>query len=170
MNHYNILKKPIKAMNTYGKTSTLKMKYIRTPKEIWNELIKEFKFTVDACASDKNHLVKKYWTKENSALDKNWDNEIVYCHPMYDTKIPKFVEKAFQHKCLTVFLLPASTNSQYFHKFFWDNKKCKSRSNVQIKFLPVINRQLGYKMGTDDGELPERGYLRPLMIIKVDNR
>jgi len=160
MSHYNILKKD----------KILKMKYIRTPKEIWNELIKEFKFTVDACASDKNHLVDKYWTKENSALDKNWDNEIVYCHPMYDTKIPKFVEKAFKHKCLTVFLLPASTNSQYFHKFFWDNKKCKSRSNVQIKFLPVVNRQLGYKMATDDGELPERGYLRPLMVIKVDNR
>ena len=160
MSHYNILKKD----------KILKMKYIRTPKEIWNELIKEFKFTVDACASDKNHLVDKYWTKENSALDKNWDNEIVYCHPMYDTKIPKFVEKAFKHKCLTVFLLPASTNSQYFHKFFWDNKKCKSRSNVQIKFLPVVNRQLGYKMATDDGELPERGYLRPLMLIKVDNR
>jgi len=160
MSHYNILKKD----------KILKMEYIRTPKEIWNELIKEFKFTVDACASDKNHLVEKYWTKENSALDKNWDNEIVYCHPMYDTKIPKFVEKAFKHKCLTVFLLPASTNSQYFHKFFWDNKRCKSRSNVQIKFLPVVNRQLGYKMATDDGELPERGYLRPLMVIKVDNR
>jgi|TARA_B100000282_G_scaffold152302_1_gene109643 hypothetical protein len=160
MSHYNILKKD----------KILKMEYIRTPKEIWNELIKEFKFTVDACASDKNHLVDKYWTKENSALDKNWDNEIVYCHPMYDTKIPKFVEKAFKHKCLTVFLLPASTNSQYFHKFFWDNKRCKSRSNVQIKFLPVVNRQLGYKMATDDGELPERGYLRPLMVIKVDNR
>ena len=160
MSHYNILKKD----------KILKMEYIRTPKEIWNELIKEFKFTVDACASDKNHLVDKYWTKENSALDKNWDNEIVYCHPMYDTKIPKFVAKAFEHKCLTVFLLPASTNSQYFHKFFWDNKRCKSRSNVQIKFLPVVNRQLGYKMATDDGELPERGYLRPLMVIKVDNR
>ena len=160
MSHYNILKKD----------KILKMEYIRTPKEIWNELIKEFKFTVDACASDKNHLVDKYWTKENSALDKNWDNEIVYCHPMYDTKIPKFVEKAFKHKCLTVFLLPASTNSQYFHKFFWDNKRCKSRNNVQIKFLPVVNRQLGYKMATDDGELPERGYLRPLMVIKVDNR
>ena len=46
---------------TYGKTSTLKMKYIRTPKEIWDQLKKEFKFTVDACASDKNHLVDKYF-------------------------------------------------------------------------------------------------------------
>ena len=28
------------------------------------------KFTVDACASDKNHLVSKYWTVNNSALNK----------------------------------------------------------------------------------------------------
>jgi len=161
--------KPIKAMNTYGRTSNLKMKYIRTPKEIWSRLKKQFKFTVDACASDKNHLLDKYWTAEDSALDKNWDNEIVYCHPMYDTKIPKFVEKAFKHKCITVFLLPASTHSVYFHKYFWCNKYCKSKDNVAIEFLPLTDRQ-GFKMATDDGELPERGYLRPLMIVQVDNR
>ena len=49
------------------------------------------------------------------------------------------------------------------------SKQSDCRAN-QIKFLPVVNRQLGYKMATDDGELPERGYLRPLMVIKVDNR
>ena len=32
------------------------MEFIRTPKEIWKSLSKEFKFTVDACASDKNYL------------------------------------------------------------------------------------------------------------------
>ena len=69
----------------------LKMEYVRTPKEIWDNLSSEFNFTVDACASDKNHLLPKYWTKENSALDKNWDGEIVYCHPMYDIHIPKLV-------------------------------------------------------------------------------
>ena len=170
MSHYNILKKPIKAMNTYGKTSNLKMKYIRTPKEIWLRLKKEFKFTVDACASKKNHLVDKFWTAEDSALDKNWDNEIVYCHPMYDTKIPKFVEKAFKHKCITVFLLPASTKAVYLHKYFWCSKHCRSRENVIIEFLPKPkDLQKGYLMGDDDNNLPDRGYLRPLMLVKVDN-
>ena len=28
------------------------MKWIRTPKEIWNILTKEFNFTVDACSSN----------------------------------------------------------------------------------------------------------------------
>ena len=93
------------------------MKYIRTPTEIWESLSKEFNFTVDACASDKNHLVDKYWTKEIDACTQNWDNEIVYCHPMYDGKIPRFIKKAFESKAMTVFLLPASTNSVYFHTY-----------------------------------------------------
>ena len=160
----------IAAHNTYGKRKTLKMKYIRTPTEIWEMLSQEFNFTVDACASDKSHLVDKYWTKEDSALTKNWDGEIVYCHPMYDTKIPRFVEKAMASKCLTVFLLPASTNSLYFHRHFWDNINHQFRKNIQVRFLPVIDRQFGYKMATDDGKLPERGYLRPLMIVVVNNR
>jgi hypothetical protein len=96
---------------------------------------------------------------------------IVYCHPMYDTKIPKFVKKAMESKCLTVFLLPASTNSLYFHKHFWDNINHKPRDNVQVRFLRKSkDEQHGFKMATDDGELPERGYLRPLMIVVVDRR
>jgi hypothetical protein len=49
-------------LNLLGKNINLKMKYLRTPEEIWESLSKEFKFTVDACASDKNHLLPKYWT------------------------------------------------------------------------------------------------------------
>ena len=82
--HYNLLAKD---------KQLLPMEYIRTPKEIWEVLSQEFAFTVDACASDKNHLVDKYWTKEQDALLQDWDHEIVYCHPMFDRYIPKFVRK-----------------------------------------------------------------------------
>ena len=46
-----------KQFNLLHNKNILKMEWIRTPKEIWTQLIKEFKFTVDACASDKNHLL-----------------------------------------------------------------------------------------------------------------
>ena len=32
-------------------------KYLRTPKDIWQQLSKEFNFTIDCCASDQNHLL-----------------------------------------------------------------------------------------------------------------
>ena len=61
-----------KQFNLLNTKKNLKMEFIRTPKEIWQSLSKEFKFTVDACASDKNHLVDKYWTKEIDACTQNW--------------------------------------------------------------------------------------------------
>ena len=140
------------------------MKWIRTPKVIWDNLCKEFEFTVDACASNKNHLVSKYWTKENSALDKDWDGEVVYCHPMYDINIPKFIKKAINSKCLSVFLLPASTNAIYFHKYLY------KKNNIDIRFLPRTKSNKGYKFFSDDNEEPKYGYIRPLMIVVIDTR
>ena len=77
-----------KVFGITSKNKLLEMKWIRTPKTIWEKLSKEFNFTVDACASDKNHLLPKYWTKETDALKQNWNNEVIYCHPMYDINIP----------------------------------------------------------------------------------
>ncbi len=151
-------------MGKTAKNQKLLMRWIRTPKIIWENLSNEFNFTVDACASDKNHLLPKYWTKNNSALNKNWDNEIVYCHPMYDIYIPKFIKKAMESKCITVFLLPASTNAKYFHKYLY------KKQNVDIRFLPREKGGGGYKFFSDDNEDPKTGYLRPLMIVVIDNR
>ena len=151
------------SFNITTKNKNLEMKWIRTPKVIWESLSNEFNFTVDACASDKNHLVPKYWTKENSALDNNWNGEVIYCHPMYDSKIPKFIKKAIDSKCLSVFLLPASTNAIYFHKYLY------KKPNVEIRFLPRTKSNTGYKMLSDDNEEPKFGYIRPLMIVIINN-
>jgi site-specific DNA-methyltransferase (adenine-specific) len=151
------------------KYKNLQNKYIKTPKIIWNKLSKEFNFTVDLCASDKNHLLPKYYTKENNALLQNWDNEIGYCHPIFDVNIPKFIAKAFKHNCTVVFLLPSSTNSKYFHNYLWDNKNHKVKKNVEIRFLQMTNRKNGYKFLTDDNKEPEFGYLKPLMIVIINN-
>ena len=129
------------------------MKWIRTPKEIWKPLSKEFNFTVDACASHNNHLLDKYWTKE-----------VVYCHPMYDNNIPKFIKKGIQSNSLCVFLLPASTNAKYFHDYLWCNIEHKPKENIQIRFLQKPDRN-GFYFANDLGELPKTGYLRPLMLV-----
>ena len=159
-NHFNLL--------TTG--DLLKMKYIRTPESIWESLSQEFNFTVDACASDKNHLVEKYWTKESNALEQNWDGEIVYCHPMYDQIIPKFIQKAISSNCLSVFLLPSSTNSVYFHKYLWDSSLHKPREEIEVRFLAKAKGLSGYKFLGENNEEPKTGYLRPLMVVVIDKR
>ena len=150
------------------KEKVLKMEYIRTPKEIWNDLSKEFNFTTDACASHKNHLCSKYWTKEDDALKQDWNDQVIYCHPMYDRYIPKFIKKAVESNSKCVFLLPSSTNSVYFHEYIWDDKKHKPKENIEIRFLKKPKGLYGFRFADDDGNLPKTGYLRPLMIIVIN--
>ena len=99
-------------------------KWLRTPKDIWSDLIKEFNFTI----SDKNHLLPRYYTIEDDCLTKDWSGEVAYIHPLFDSKIPKFVEKAFNTKNFTgVFLLPAATHTKYFHDHIYHNPNCEVR-------------------------------------------
>jgi site-specific DNA-methyltransferase (adenine-specific) len=108
--------KRVISKNTLSFSTSKVMKYLRTPKDIWEQLTKEFDFTIDACASDENHLLPKYYTKDNSCLDKDWTGEVVYCHPLFDMHIGNFVKKCYESKCTSVMLLPASTHTRYFHK------------------------------------------------------
>jgi len=150
---------------TLSFTCSKSMSYLRTPPNIWKDLTDEFDFTIDACASDDNHLLPKYYTKENSCLDKDWTNEVVYCHPMFDIYIGKFVEKCANEKCVSVMLLPASTHTRYFHKFIYN------KENVEIRFLEKPTR--GFRFGADDGSEDDGtsiGYIKPLMVVIFRNK
>ena len=151
-----------------GIKKELEFKWIRTPDIIWEDLKSEFDFTVDACASDYNHLLPKYWTKETDALKQNWNDEVIYCQPMFNQQIPKFLKKAIESNSLCVFLLPAGTNSNYFHDMLWDSKLHKPKDNIEIRFLPKADWRYGYKFKNEIGEEPETGYLRPLMLIIIN--
>jgi len=141
------------------------MKYLRTPKDIWEDLVKEFDFTIDICASNENHLLPRYYTIEDDALTKDWTGEIAYIHPLFDGKIGKFVEKAYNTPNLTaVFLLPASTHTKYFHEWFYHNPNC------EIRFLRKGLK--GFRFGHDDGtedDVSKIGYIKPLMIVVMKN-
>ncbi len=155
---------------TLSFSTSKSMKYLRTPIDIWDSISKEFDFTLDACASDKNHLLPKYYTKENCCLDKDWTGELVYLHPLFDMHIGKFVEKAFNSKCTTVMLLPASTHTRYFHSFIWDKEKNKPKENVEVRFLEKPNK--GFRFLNDDGsedDINKIGYIKPLMIVIFRN-
>jgi phage N-6-adenine-methyltransferase len=152
------------AKNTLSFTCSKSMEYLRTPKDIWCELSKEFEFTIDICASDENHLLPRYYTIETNALVQDWNNEVAYVHPLFDGKIGKFVEKASQSKGTFVFLLPASTHTKYFHEYFYN------KPNVEIRFLRKGTK--GFRFGKDDGtedDATKIGYIKPLMICIMRN-
>ena len=43
-----------------------------TPEEVYEELNKEFGFTLDPCATENNHKCSKYFTKELDGIKQNW--------------------------------------------------------------------------------------------------
>ena len=151
--------------NTLSFSCSKSMEYLRTPPDIWEALTKEFAFTIDVCASHENHLLPRYYTKDDDALTKDWSGEIAYIHPLFDGKIGKFVEKAYSTPNLTaVFLLPASTHTKYFHDYVYHNPQC------EVRFLR--KPQKGFRFGKDDGSADDPnaiGYIKPLMVIVMRN-
>ena len=54
-----------------------------TPQVFYDELNKEFNFTLDPCANHENHKTDKYFTKEDDGLKQDWSNNVVFCNPPY---------------------------------------------------------------------------------------
>lgn len=87
----------------------------RTPKELYLELDKEFKFDFDPCP---------FMSEDKTFLFKNWGKR-VYCNPPYNN-IYNFMEKALLeikkgNTKVAVFLLPSRTDSKWFHELVLPN-------------------------------------------------
>lgn len=46
-----------------------------TPQDFFDELDREFHFTLDPCADETNHKCKKFFTKEEDGLSRSWERE-----------------------------------------------------------------------------------------------
>ena len=92
-----------------------------TPDYIFNELNKEFNFTLDPCSNDYNYKVIKHYTLKENGLVQSWKNEVVFCNPPYNREISKWVKKSvFESKynnALVVMLIPSRTDTSYFHDY-----------------------------------------------------
>lgn len=53
-----------------------------TPQAFFDDLDKEFHFTLDAAASAGNAKCERYFTEQDNALNKEW-SESTYCNPPY---------------------------------------------------------------------------------------
>jgi len=88
----------------------------RTPRELFDVLHAEFRFTIDAAASADNALLPRYWDKHDDALSKYWRGERVWCNPPYSA-LPAWVGQASHQVMLgdcplVVMLLPADRTEQ----------------------------------------------------------
>lgn len=98
-----------------------------TPIDFYNKLNKLFgPFTLDPCASDENHKCDKYYTIETNGLEQSWEGETVFVNPPYsDIKawIKKSIEETKKPNTKVVLLIPARTDTKYFHELIVLNAK-----------------------------------------------
>lgn len=98
-----------------------------TPQGFFDNLYKEFNFTLDVCADESNYKLQRYFTQEEDGLSKEWEGETVFCNPPYSKKtkskpgqvdwIKKCYEQHIKYGITVVMLIAARTDTIAFHDY-----------------------------------------------------
>lgn len=100
-----------------------------TPQDFFDELDAEFHFDLDVCALPENAKCATYYTPEQDGLKQPWTGT-VWCNPPYGRQIGKWVERgaqAAQNGATVVMLLPARTDTRWFHDYIYNNPLAQIR-------------------------------------------
>lgn len=108
-----------------------------TPPEIFKPLQREFNITFDLCASRQNAKCAFYYTRRDNALKQSWvtcGDQSNWLNPPYGRRIGLWVAKASAEAkgylgATTVCLLPARTDTKWFHDYIYN------KPNVEVRFL-----------------------------------
>lgn len=65
-----------------------------TPQDFFDGVQKEFGLTLDVCATNENHKLWDWFTKEDDGLAQDWKGWRCWMNPPYGREIGKWVEKA----------------------------------------------------------------------------
>jgi len=66
-----------------------------TPLDLFQELDREFGFTLDVCADDWNHKTLRYFDKTADGLSQNWEG-VCWMNPPYGRQIGAWLKKAYE--------------------------------------------------------------------------
>ena len=89
-----------------------------TPQDFFDKLDEEFHFDLDVCALPENAKCTRYFTPDIDGLKQEWTGT-VWCNPPYGRQIGKWVEKAYKSDCTVAMLLPARTDTKWFHDYIY---------------------------------------------------
>lgn len=143
-----------------------------TPFNLFLQLEREFgPFDLDPCASPETAKCSQFFTPEDDGLSQDWFGK-VFMNPPYGKNIIRWVRKAYQESqrgCMVVCLLPASTDTIWFHKYclkgeirFLRGRLCFGASKIRAQFpsmVVIFGRDNGSKE-TDKVEMTGTGRSR----------
>ncbi len=107
-----------------------------TPQDFFNEVDQEFDFVWDLAATQSNTKVAGcYYDEHDNSLSQVWHTTAsgwLWLNPPYGRELSKWVEKCseeHQKGANIVLLVPARTDTKYFHKYIYN------QPNVEIRFI-----------------------------------
>ena len=93
-----------------------------TPMDFFEQLHREFRFTLDPCATPENAKCPRFYTKADDGLVQSWGKHRVFCNPPYGRCMRQWAEKCFRsaHEgALVVLLANARTDTRWFHDWVY---------------------------------------------------
>lgn len=102
-----------------------------TPQEFFDKLNKEFHFEIDVCALPENAKCERFYTPEMDGLSQPWEG-CCWCNPPYGREVKKWVKRAYDASssgATVVMLLPARTDTKWFHEYIY------GRKHVEVRFI-----------------------------------
>jgi len=94
-----------------------------TPQKFFDKLNDEFHFDLDPCATPENAKCREFFTESDNGLLQDWSGHRVFCNPPYGKAIAAWVRKCYEESrkpdTLVVMLIPARTDTSYFHDYIY---------------------------------------------------
>ena len=102
-----------------------------TPRDVYDRLNSEFRFDFDPCPLDGDRDAL-------STLFTEWRGKRVFCNPPYGPEISGFLQRAHE-AAIAVFLIPARTDTRWFHELVLPKAKEIRFIRGRLKFGDAKN-------------------------------
>ena len=117
-----------------------------TPQDVFAALNLEFRFQIDCAARRENAKCDLFFGPDvlppyNDALANDWTTGrppfSCFLNPPY-SRCREFVAKAAEEArkgCTVVCLVPARTDTRWWHEHVWDSTRHRPRPGVEVRFI-----------------------------------
>jgi phage N-6-adenine-methyltransferase len=117
-----------------------------TPQQFFSALDKEFRFTLDPCATRRNAKCPRYFTRAEDGLTQDWGTHRVFCNPPYGRAMRDWARKCYESArrgALVVLLAHARTDTRWFHDWVY--------GKAELRF---VRGRLKFGDGTQSAPFP----------------
>lgn len=112
-----------------------------TPQSFFDQLNREFRFTLDVCALPQNAKCRKYFSPVQNGLLQTWSGTC-WMNPPYGREIAKWLEKAYlsaQAGATVVCLIPSRTDTRWWHEYVMEKAREIRFVSGRLKFGESAN-------------------------------